>query len=260
MSDPSLVAMYFQFGRYLLISSSQPGSQPANLQGIWNPDGRQYPAWDSKYTTNINVEMNYWPAEVTNLSECHLPFLQLVKEVSETGKQSAEKMYGCKGWALHHNTDLWRATGAVDNVSAAIWPTCNAWFCSHIWEHYLYTGDKKFLAEYYPVMKGAAEFYQGFLYEDSITGYMVAGPSVSPENHPGKWKYTDDNGKIQNCAVFQGITMDNAMIYDLLKNTSTAAKTLGVDNTFSKEIDKLRDKISPMRIGKYCCPLKLKIA
>lgn len=250
-SDPSLVAMYFQFGRYLLISSSQPGSQPANLQGIWNPDGRQYPAWDSKYTTNINVEMNYWPAEVTNLSECHLPFLQLVKDVSETGKQTAEKMYGCKGWALHHNTDLWRATGAVDNVSAAIWPTCNAWFCSHIWEHYLYTGDKKFLAEYYPVMKGAAEFYQGFLYEDSITGYMVAGPSVSPENHPGKWKYTDDNGKSQNSAVFQGITMDNAMIYDLLKNTSTAAKTLGVDSTFSKDIDKLRDKISPMRIGKY---------
>lgn len=251
VSDPSLAAMYFQFGRYLLISSSQPGSQPANLQGVWNPDGRQYPAWDSKYTTNINVEMNYWPAEVTNLSECHLPFLQLVKDVSETGKQSAEKMYGCKGWTLHHNTDLWRATGAVDYVSAAVWPTCNAWFCSHIWEHYLYTGDKKFLAEYYPVMKGAAEFYQDFLYKDSVTGYMVAGPSVSPENHPGKWKYTDDKGKSQSCAVFQGITMDNAMIYDLLKNTSTAARTLGVDEAFSKEIDELRDKLSPMRIGKY---------
>lgn len=251
VSDPSLAAMYFQFGRYLLISSSQPGSQPANLQGVWNPDGRQYPAWDSKYTTNINVEMNYWPAEVTNLSECHLPFLQLVKDVSETGKQSAEKMYGCKGWTLHHNTDLWRATGAVDYVSAAVWPTCNAWFCSHIWEHYLYTGDKKFLAEYYPVMKGAAEFYQDFLYKDSVTGYMVAGPSVSPENHPGKWKYTDDKGKSQSCAVFQGITMDNAMIYDLLKNTSTAARTLGIDEAFSKEIDELRDKLSPMRIGKY---------
>lgn len=251
VSDPSLAAMYFQFGRYLLISSSQPGSQPANLQGVWNPDGRQYPAWDSKYTTNINVEMNYWPAEVTNLSECHLPFLQLVKDVSETGKQSAEKMYGCKGWTLHHNTDLWRATGAVDYVSAAVWPTCNAWFCSHIWEHYLYTGDKKFLAEYYPVMKGAAEFYQDFLYKDRVTGYMVAGPSVSPENHPGKWKYTDDKGKSQSCAVFQGITMDNAMIYDLLKNTSTAARTLGIDEAFSKEIDELRDKLSPMRIGKY---------
>lgn len=251
VSDPSLAAMYFQFGRYLLISSSQPGSQPANLQGVWNPDGRQYPAWDSKYTTNINVEMNYWPAEVTNLSECHLPFLQLVKDVSETGKQSAEKMYGCKGWTLHHNTDLWRATGAVDYVSAAVWPTCNAWFCSHIWEHYLYTGDKKFLAEYYPVMKGAAEFYQGFLYKDRVTGYMVAGPSVSPENHPAKWKYTDDKGKSQSCAVFQGITMDNAMIYDLLKNTSTAARTLGIDEAFSTEIEKLRDKISPMRIGKY---------
>lgn len=251
VTDPSLAALYFQFGRYLLISSSQPGSQPANLQGIWNPDGRQYPAWDSKYTTNINAEMNYWPAEVTNLSECHSPFLQLIKDVSVTGKMSAEKMYGCKGWTLHHNTDLWRCTGAVDYNTAAVWPTCNAWFCSHIWEHYLYTGDTAFLAEYYPVMKGAAEFYQDFLYKDQKTGYMVAGPSVSPENHPGKFKYTDENGKKQSCGIFQGITMDNAMIYDLLKNTAAAARILKRDKKFADEIDALRSQLPPMMIGKY---------
>ncbi len=250
-ADPQLAAMYFQFGRYLLISSSQPGSQPANLQGKWNPDGRQYPAWDSKYTTNINAEMNYWPAEVTNLSECHEPFLKMVKDVSVTGRQSAEKMYGCNGWTLHHNTDLWRSTGAVDYATAAIWPTGNAWFCSHIWEHYLYTGDKAFLAEYYPVMKGAAEFYQGFLYKDEKTGYLVAGPSISPENHPGRYSYTDENGKKQSCAVFQGVTMDNAMIYDLLKNTAAVARILGKDETFAADLDKLRAELSPMKIGKY---------
>lgn len=250
-TDPQLAAMYFQFGRYLLISSSQPGSQPANLQGVWNPDGRQYPAWDSKYTTNINVEMNYWPAEVTNLSECHQPFLKMVKDVSVTGRESAARMYGCGGWTLHHNTDLWRSTGAVDNATAAIWPTGNAWFCSHVWEHYLYTGDRDFLREYYPVMKGAAQFYQDFLYRDNRTGYMVAGPSISPENHPGLYKYIDDKGKKQNCAVFQGVTMDNAMIYDLLKNTASAARTLGTDEAFAGQLDTLRSQLSPMRIGKY---------
>ena len=132
--DPGLIANYFQFGRYLLISSSQPGTQPANLQGIWNPNARQYPAWDSKYTSNINVEMNYWPAEVANLSECHDPFIEMVKDVSVTGAETAEKMYGARGWTLHHNTDLWRTTGAEDNGSVGVWQTCNAWFCSHLWE------------------------------------------------------------------------------------------------------------------------------
>jgi alpha-L-fucosidase 2 len=164
-NDPGLVATYFQFGRYLLIASSQRGSQPANLQGIWNPDADQYPAWDSKYTTNINVEMNYWPAEVTNLSECHAPFLQMVKDVSVTGRRSAREMYGARGWTLHHNTDLWRSTGAVDYHSCSIWPTCNAWFCSHLWEHYLYTGDKEYLRdEAYPVMAEACRFYLVFWY------------------------------------------------------------------------------------------------
>ena len=135
---PRLIENYFQFGRYLLICSSQPGTQPANLQGIWNPNARQYPAWDSKYTTNINVEMNYWAAEVANLSECHDPFIEMVKDVAETGAQTAREMYGARGWVLHHNTDLWRTTGAVDNGPVGIWPTCNAWFCSHLWEKYLF--------------------------------------------------------------------------------------------------------------------------
>ena len=250
--DPSLVALYFQFGRYLLISSSQPDTQPANLQGIWNPDARQYPAWDSKYTTNINVEMNYWPAEVTNLSECHEPFLKMVKEVSISGQETARKMYGARGWVLHHNTDLWRATGAVDNHIAAIWPTGGAWFCSHIWEHWLFTGDKNFLREYYPVMKGASQFFQDYLYRDPVSGYMVAGPSVSPENHPGIASYIDEKtGKKQNCAVFSGITMDNQLIFDLLRNTAQAARELSIDAAFADSLDALRAQLPPMKIGKY---------
>lgn len=188
------MANYFQFGRYLLISSSQPGTQPANLQGIWNPNARQYPAWDSKYTSNINVEMNYWPAEVANLSECHDPFIQMVKDVSVTGADAAKEMYGARGWVLHHNTDIWRTTGAVDNGPVGVWPTCNAWFCSHLWEKYLFSGDKTYLAEIYPVMKGCAQFFQDFLVKDPNTGYMVVCPSNSPENHPGLYSYNKDDG------------------------------------------------------------------
>lgn len=248
--DPGLAAMYFQFGRYLLICSSQPGTQPANLQGIWNPDAGQYPAWDSKYTTNINVEMNYWPAEVTNLSECHDPFLQLVRDVSVTGRESAKEMYGCRGWTLHHNTDLWRSTGSVDNASCSIWPTCNAWFASHLWERYLYSGDKKYLAEIYPVMKSACEFYQDFLVTDPKTGYKVASPSNSPENHPGLGSY-EENGKKRSLAVFSGVTMDNQMIYDLLRNTILAAEALGTDREFAAELKELKSQLPPMHVGKY---------
>lgn len=250
-SDPSLAALYFQYGRYLLISSSMPGTQPANLQGVWNPCARQYPAWDSKYTTNINVEMNYWPAEVTNLSECHEPFIQLIKDVAITGRESASKMYGAKGWTLHHNTDLWRCTGAVDYVACAVWPTCNAWFCSHLWERYLFTGNKKFLASIYDVLRGASDFYRDFLITDSATGYKVVSPSMSPENHPGKWKYTDGNGKNQSAALFSGVTMDNQMVYDLLRNTAAAARILGCDGEYAAELDSLRAQLPPMSIGKY---------
>ena len=216
------MSTYFQFGRYLLIASSQPGTQPANLQGIWNPNAGQYPAWDSKYTTNINVEMNYWPAEVTNLSECHEPFIQLIKEVSETGKQSASEMYGARGWTLHHNTDLWRSTGAVD-ATAGIWPTCNAWFAAHLWERFLFTGDQSYLKEVYPILKSASEFYQDFLIKDKKTGFLVVSPSISPEHTPGlqSYEYVKPDGTIgkERCNVFAGVTMDNQMVFDLLSNT-----------------------------------------
>lgn len=250
-NDPGLVANYFQFGRYLLISSSQPGTQPANLQGLWNPNARQYPAWDSKYTSNINVEMNYWPAEVANLSECHDPFIQMVKDVSITGQQTAQEMYGARGWALHHNTDIWRTTGAVDNGSVGVWPTCNAWFCSHLWEKYLFSGNKEYLADVYPVMKGCAQFFQDFLVKDPNTGYMVVCPSNSPENHPGLDKYTTDAGKEMNCALFGGVAMDNQMVYDVLKNTAMAARALDIDEPFAKDLDILKAKLTPYKIGKY---------
>lgn len=250
-ADPGLISNYFQFGRYLLISSSQPGTQPANLQGIWNPNARQYPAWDSKYTSNINVEMNYWPAEVTNLTECHDPFIQMVKDVSVTGAETAEQMYGARGWTLHHNTDIWRTTGAVDNGSVGVWPTCNAWFCAHLWEKYLYSGDKTYLAEVYPVMKGCAQFFQDFLVKDPNTGCMVVCPSNSPENHPGKDSYTNDEGKTMNCALFGGVAMDNQMVYDVLKNTALAARALGIDGDFANQLDALKAQLTPYKIGKY---------
>ena len=250
-NDPGLIANYFQFGRYLLISSSQPGTQPANLQGIWNPNARQYPAWDSKYTSNINVEMNYWPAEVANLSECHNPFIEMVKDVSITGAETADKMYGARGWALHHNTDLWRTTGAVDNGSVGVWPTCNAWFCSHLWEKYLFSGDKQYLAEVYPVLKGCAQFFQDILVEDPNTHYKVVCPSNSPENHPGIGKYTDDNGKEMNCALFGGVAMDNQMVFDVLKNTAEAARILGTDAELADQLDALKAQLTPYKIGKY---------
>lgn len=250
-NDPGIVSNYFQFGRYLLISSSQPGTQPANLQGIWNPNARQYPAWDSKYTANINVEMNYWAAEVANLSECHDPFIQMVKDVSVTGAQTAAEMYGARGWVLHHNTDIWRTTGAVDNGAVGIWPTCNAWFCAHLWEKYLFSGDTSYLAEIYPVLKGCSQFFQDFLVKDPATGYMVVCPSNSPENHPGLFKYNNDEGKSMNGALFGGVAMDNQMVYDVLKNTADAARILGKDADFATELDNLKAQLTPYKIGKY---------
>ncbi|MFC3336722.1 glycosyl hydrolase family 95 catalytic domain-containing protein [Flavobacterium palustre] len=252
--DPGLVSTYFQFGRYLLISSSQKGTQPANLQGIWNPNSGQYPAWDSKYTTNINVEMNYWPAEVTNLTECHDPFIQLVKDVSITGKQTAKEMYNSRGWTLHHNTDLWRMTGAVDKT-AGIWPTCNAWFSSHLWEKYLFSGDRNYLTEIYPILKSASEFYQDFLIKDKKTGYLVVSPSISPEHTPGLHNYeeTKPDGSVvkERCNVFAGVTMDNQLVFDLLSNTIEASKILEIDKDFSKQLENLRSQLPPMQIGKH---------
>src|SRR5690606_3209598 len=170
-------------GRYLLISSSQPGGQPATLQGLWNRSLK--PAWDSKYTININTEMNYWPAERTNLAEMHQPLFQMIREMSETGAVTARVMYGARGWMAHHNTDLWRATGPVDGAMWGIWNAGGAWLSQHLWEHYLYSGDKKFLEESYTILKGVAAFYVDFLVEHPKYKWLVVNPGTSPENAPG---------------------------------------------------------------------------
>ena len=236
--DPQLVTLYFQYGRYLLISSSQPGGQPANLQGIWNP--HLNPPWDSKYTTNINAEMNYWPAEVTNLAEMHEPFIQMVRETAETGTATARAMYGTRGWVLHHNTDIWRLTGPIDGAGSGMWVTGEAWVSQHLWERYLYSGDKAYLANIYPVLKGAALFVLDYLREEPDTHYLVLGPSNSPEN-----------GFPPGANVSYGITMDNQLAFELFTNTAAAAEALGLDADFAAEITRARARLSPMRIGQH---------
>ncbi len=239
--DPQLVSLYFQYGRYLLISCSQPGGQPANLQGIWNQ--KLNPAWKCRYTTNINTEMNYWPAEVTNLPEMHEPLLQMITELSENGQEAAREMYGCRGWVLHHNTDLWRMNGAVDRAYCGPWPTCNAWLCQHLWDRYLYSGDKAYLEQVYPIMKSASEFFVDFLVRDPRTGYMVVTPSNSPENSPSIWK-----GKAN---LFAGVTMDNQLVFNLFSNTISAASILNADEQFCDTICSLRKQLPPMQVGQY---------
>jgi alpha-L-fucosidase 2 len=236
--DPQLVTLYFQFGRYLLISASQPGTQPSTLQGIWND--RVSPSWDSKYTTNINAEMNYWPAELTNLSELHEPFLKMVKELSESGRETACELYGARGWVLHHNTDIWRITGPVDKARSGLWPTGGAWVCQHLWEHFLFTGDKKFLEDVYPEMKGAAEFFLDILQEEPTHGWLVVSPSLSPEN-----------SYMKGATVCAGTTMDNQLVFDLFSNTIQTAAILGQDEAFSDTLKTIRARLAPMQIGKY---------
>lgn len=231
--DPALVSLLFQFGRYLLISSSQPGGQPANLQGIWN--NSMNPAWDSKYTININMEMNYWPAEVTNLSETHEPLFQMVRELSESGSKTAEVLYGAEGWVAHHNSDIWRATYPIDFAAAGMWPTGGGWLVQHLWEHYLYTGDKKFLANIYPVMKGSADFFLTSLVKHPVYGWMVVSPSVSPEQGP----------------ITAGTTMDNQIVFDVLTRTFKASEILGEDPGYRKQLTEMIEKLPPMHIGKY---------
>ena len=194
-TDPHFAALYFQYGRYLLISSSRAGTQPANLQGLWNDS--MTPPWGSKYTININTEMNYWPAETTNLSECHEPLLHMVEELVENGSRTARVQYGADGWVCHHNTDLWRQTAPIDGPLWGFWPSGGAWLCTHLWNRYEFTGDKIFLARAYPVMKDAARFFIDTLVEDPKRKWLVTCPSISPENiHPG------------GVAVCAGPTMD----------------------------------------------------
>ena len=236
--DLSLIALYFQFGRYLLISSSREGGQPANLQGIWN--NKLSPPWDSKYTVNINTEMNYWPAEVTNLSELHAPLFSMLEDLSETGKESAHKMYHARGWNMHHNTDIWRISGIVDGGFYGFWPMGGAWLSQHLWQHFLFTGDVNFLKKYYPILKETALFYVDVLQKEPKNGWLVVTPSISPEN-----KYIDGVG------VTYGTTMDNQLVFDVFNNVITAAKTLNIDADFIKVVEEKKSKLPPMQIGKH---------
>ncbi|MFV0604586.1 MAG: glycosyl hydrolase family 95 catalytic domain-containing protein [Niabella sp.] len=233
-NDPSFVALYLQYGRYLLISSSRPGTRPANLQGIWNE--LLSPPWGSKYTVNINTEMNYWPAEILNLSPMHYSLFSMIKDVSETGKETAKQYYNTPGWVLHHNTDLWRGTAAINASNHGIWVTGGAWLCNHLWEHYLFTQDKNFLRDTaYPIMKGASEFFNNFLIKDPVSGYLISTPSNSPENG----------------GLVAGPTMDHQIIRTLFKNTIEASQILNVDATFRKELKNKYIHIAPNRIGRY---------
>ena len=236
--DPALVNLYFQFGRYLLISSSQPNTQPANLQGIWNP--HKLPPWDSKYTMNINLEMNYWPSEVTQLSELNEPLIQLVRDLAVTGRETAQNMYGARGWMAHHNTDIWRISGAID-WSWGAWPTSNAWLVEHLWQKYLYSGDLAYLAEVYPIMKSACEFFEDFLIKDQETGWLIVSPSMSPENE------VPFSGK----KIAAGVTMDNQLLFDLFTHSITAASLLKVDKDSVKTWQTIVGQLPPMQIGQY---------
>ncbi len=238
--DPELIALYYQFGRYLLISSSQPGGQPANLQGIWNNSNK--PAWDSKYTININTEMNYWPAEKTNLPEMHEPLIQMVEDLSESGKETAKTMYNSRGWVAHHNTDLWRITGVVDFANAGMWPVGGAWLSQHLWDKYLYSGDLNYLRSVYPVLKSAAQFYEDFLIEEPTHHWLVVSPSMSPENIP--------HGH-QGSALAAGNTMDNQLIFDLFTKTRKAAQLLHMDDDKIPVWNTIISKLPPMQIGRY---------
>ena len=240
VADNYLVATYFQFGRYLLISSSQPDNMnPANLQGIWND--KMFPSWDSKYTTNINLEMNYWPSEVTNLTEMNEPLFKLIREIYEQGKETAREMYGAEGWVLHHNTDQWRITGPVDRAQTGLWPVGAAWLCRHLWEHYLYTGDKNFLRQYYPIMLDAARFFTQTLVKHPTKGYLVVCPGESPE-HGGKGRPTP---------LDAGVTMDNQIVTELYTNVLEASKILGDNNSTLSTINSQLKELPPMQIGRW---------
>ena len=233
--DPSLVSLLYQYGRYLLISSSRPGSQPATLQGVWND--RMLPPWDSKYTININTEMNYWPAEITNLSEMTEPLIKMVEDISETGKKIAKEHYNMNGWVTHHNTDLWRGAAPINHSNHGIWPTGGAWLSQHLWWHYLFTGDKEYLKnKAYPILREASVFFSEYLVPDpNHQEWLVSGPSNSPELG----------------GLVMGPTMDHQIIRELFANTIEAAGILGVDSELSEKLSEIRAKIAPNMVGNY---------
>ena len=233
-NDPDLAALLFQYGRYLLISSSREGGQPANLQGIWNDSLN--PPWDSKYTCNINTEMNYWPALTTNLAECQTPLDDAIMDLTHTGASVAKEQYGARGWVTHHNFDIWRGAAPINASNHGIWVSGGAWLCQHLWEQYQFTGDKKFLAEKaYPAMKGASEFFLDYLVKDPLTGYLISGPSNSPEQG----------------GLVMGPTMDHEIIRSLFANTAAAARELKIDAEFAAKLDETRKQIAPHHIGRH---------
>ncbi|MCU4676926.1 glycoside hydrolase family 95 protein [Catenovulum sp. 2E275] len=235
--DPALAALYYAYGRYLLLSSSRPGTQPANLQGIWNDSID--PPWGSKYTININTEMNYWLAEPSGLSETTEPLVRLIKEIAQTGAKMAQQQYGSNGWVTHHNTDLWRATGPIDAAFYGMWPMGGAWLSTHLWEHYAYTGDKDFLQDIYPILKGASIFFIDNLIEDKSDGTLVTSPSMSPEN-----------AHHDNISIAQGPAIDNQILRDLFAQTATVGQILGQDSDFQQKLMQIRARLPKDKIGK----------
>ncbi|MCB4807921.1 glycoside hydrolase family 95 protein [Tamlana sp. 62-3] len=239
--DPELAALYFQYGRYLLISSSQPGGQPANLQGLWNKD--LTPPWKSAYTVNINTEMNYWPAEVTNLTEMHEPLIEMVKDLSVAGQETAKVMYDAEGWVTHHNTDLWRICGPVDGATWGMWPTGGVWLTQHAWEKFMFNGDLDYLKSVYPAMKGASQFCLSILTPEPTNGWLIVTPSISPEHGP--------KGRTTRVNIEAGTTMDNQLVFDMLTKTILAAQLLNVDTELINKMEAALAKLPPMQVGKY---------
>ena len=242
IQDAKLAVLYFNYGRYLMLSASRPDTQPMNLQGIWNQD--MWPAWGCRYTININTQMNYWPAEVCNLSECHLPLFDLIERMRAPGRETANAMYGCRGFVCHHNTDIWGDTAPQDLwMPATIWPMGAAWLCLHIFEHYAFTQDLTFLDQHYDAMRESALFFLDYLIENE-EGYLVTCPSVSPEN-----TYKTDNDAT-GC-LCSGPYMDTEILTMLFQNVITSSKLLGRDTEFAEQLEKLLKKLPPLKIGKY---------
>jgi len=252
-NDPALPGLLFQFGRYLLISSSRPGTQPANLQGIWNAS--MNPPWDSKYTTNINTEMNYWPAEVANLAECAEPLFRMIRELTVQGADVAREHYGARGWVVHQNTDLWRVAAPMDGPSWGAFTTAGAWLATHLWEHYRFGGDRAFLREYYPVMRGAAEFFLDTLVPDPRHGWLVTNPSTSPENFPlapGNVRFFDEvTGSMSDgTTLVAGSTIDMQIVRDLFEAVEEAGSALDVDGDLRTRLADARARLAPMQVGR----------
>lgn len=253
-TDNGLTELYYQYGRYLLIASSRPGGLPANLQGIWNRHVQ--PPWGSNYTTNINTEMNYWPAEITNLPECFLPLSDFISRLAVNGAQTAKVNYGInRGWLAHHNSDVWAQTAPTGGYDSdpkgaprwSCWPMAGVWLCQHLWEHYAFGGDKKYLSKTaYPLMKGAAEFLLQWLQKDPETGYWITNPSTSPEN---RFRYIDKEGKKQNGEISRSSGMDLGLAWDLLTNCIEASTVLDTDKAFRQQCMDVRANLQPFRIG-----------